>query len=69
MEGAASSSNNGTGFAAPGANGQADHNDTLPNHMAMEAADLFIVDEDEGLEQQVTITPDDGHGPPEDAGI
>eukprot|EP00973_Karenia_brevis_P063923 8885425-Karenia_brevis.AAC.1 len=69
VEGAASSSNNSTGFAAPDATVQADHNDTLPNHMAMDAADLFIVDEDEGLEQHVTTTPDGGHGPPEDAEI
>eukprot|EP00973_Karenia_brevis_P080892 11222065-Karenia_brevis.AAC.1 len=36
--------------------------------MAMDAADLFIVDEDEGLAQQVTATPDGGRGPPENGG-
>eukprot|EP00973_Karenia_brevis_P038740 5346935-Karenia_brevis.AAC.1 len=65
----ASSNNNGTGFAALGAAVQADHNDTLPNHMAMEAADFFIADDDDEVEQQVTTSPDGGHGPPDDAGM
>eukprot|EP00973_Karenia_brevis_P061682 8578226-Karenia_brevis.AAC.1 len=64
----ASGNHNGTGFAALGVAVQADHTDTLPNHMAMDAADLFIVDEDEGMEQQLTTTPGGGHGPPGDAG-
>eukprot|EP00973_Karenia_brevis_P046552 6456587-Karenia_brevis.AAC.1 len=65
----ASSNNDGTGFTTLGAAVQTDHNDTLPNHMAMDAADLFIADEDEDMGQQVTASPHGGHGPPEDAGM
>eukprot|EP00973_Karenia_brevis_P047827 6639042-Karenia_brevis.AAC.1 len=64
----ASDNNNGTGVASLDDAVQADQNDTLPNHMAVDPADFFVVDEDESMEQQVTASPDGGHGPPEDAG-